>query len=222
MRSLKNFNEYIDAINQEKSIEGKLLKFYISEKTNHKSKKFYSFNIELPEIQTAKMNEEKAQRLLDDIVNALNTKFNEAQDGSNAKKIKKSGENSFRQQDSDEIKIETEEEKIQREQQTLKPFQQHKSYKDQLTIERLKNQINAKYMQTEQQNLEMKLKKNVSFADTASSRPMMWARLSMQESGLYKDYQTILNSLLDPKLIFFNESLTDKQIEECMKFFMKS
>ena len=47
------------------------------------------------------MNEEKAQRLLDDIVNALNTKFNEAQDGSNAKKIKKSGEKSFRQQDSD-------------------------------------------------------------------------------------------------------------------------
>ena len=77
-------------------------------------------------------------------------------------------------------------------------------------------------MQTEQQNLEMKLKKNVSFADTAASRPMMWARLSMQESGLYKDYQTILNSLLDPKLIFFNENLTDKQIEECINFVMKS
>ena len=100
MRSLKNFNEYIDAINQEKSIEGKLLKFYISEKTNHKSKKFYSFNLELPEIQTSKMNEEKAQRLLDDIVNALNTKFNEAQEGPTAKKLKKSGENSFRRSES--------------------------------------------------------------------------------------------------------------------------
>lgn len=55
MRSLKNFNEYIDAINQERSIEGKLLKFYISEKTNHKSKKFYSFNLELPDIQSHKM-----------------------------------------------------------------------------------------------------------------------------------------------------------------------
>lgn len=55
MLSLKNFNEYIDAINQERSIEGKLLKFYISEKTNHKSKKFYSFNLELPDIQSHKM-----------------------------------------------------------------------------------------------------------------------------------------------------------------------
>lgn len=35
----------------------------------------------------------------------------------------------------------------------------------------------------------MKLRKNVSFADTATSRPMMWARLSMEESGIYKDYQ---------------------------------
>lgn len=50
----------------------------------------------------------------------------------------------------------------------------------------------------------MKLRKNVSFADTASSRPMMWARLSMEESGLYKDYQDILNSLIDPKLIYFS------------------
>ena len=45
LRSLKNFNSYLDAINQEKPIEGKLLKFYISEKTNNKSRKFFSFNL---------------------------------------------------------------------------------------------------------------------------------------------------------------------------------
>lgn len=48
MRSLKNFNAYIDSINQEKPIEGKLLKFYIAEKTNNKSKRFFSFTLELP------------------------------------------------------------------------------------------------------------------------------------------------------------------------------
>lgn len=45
LRSLTNFNSYIDAINQGKPIEGKLLKFYLSEKTNLKSKKFFSFSI---------------------------------------------------------------------------------------------------------------------------------------------------------------------------------
>ena len=48
LRSLTNFNAYIDAINQRKPIEGKQLKFFLSEKTNLKSKKFYSFVIELP------------------------------------------------------------------------------------------------------------------------------------------------------------------------------
>lgn len=46
--------------------------------------------MELPELQAAKMNEEKAQRLLDDIVTALKAKFSEAQEGP-AKKGKKQG-----------------------------------------------------------------------------------------------------------------------------------
>ncbi len=41
------------------------------------------------------MNDEKAQRLLDDIVGALNTKFNEAQQGTVAKKAKKANEKLF-------------------------------------------------------------------------------------------------------------------------------
>lgn len=53
------------------------MKFYISEKTNNKSRKFFSFNLELPELNSeqAKMDEEKAGKLIDDIVNALNNKF---------------------------------------------------------------------------------------------------------------------------------------------------
>lgn len=42
------------------------------------------------------MNEEKAQRLLDDIVNALNSKFNEAQGGQSSKKNRKNNETLFK------------------------------------------------------------------------------------------------------------------------------
>ena len=77
LRSLTNFNAYIDAINQRKPIEGKLLKFYLSEKANLKSKRFYSFAIELPSIeaQQAEMPEEKVKKLVDNIVEVLNRKF---------------------------------------------------------------------------------------------------------------------------------------------------
>lgn len=56
------------------------MKFYISEKTNNKSRKFFSFNLELPELNSeqAKMDEDKAGKLIDDIVNALNNKFKES------------------------------------------------------------------------------------------------------------------------------------------------
>jgi hypothetical protein len=57
-----------------------MLKFYISEKTNNKSRKFFSFNIELPELNSeqVRLTEEKAGKLIDDIVNALNSKFKES------------------------------------------------------------------------------------------------------------------------------------------------
>ena len=76
-RSLTNLNAYIDAINQAKPIEGKLLKFYLAQKTILKCKKFFSFSIELPEIgiSEASMQEDKAKRLVDNIVEVLNQKF---------------------------------------------------------------------------------------------------------------------------------------------------
>lgn len=57
-----------------------MLKFYISEKTNNKGRKFFSFTLELPSLdaQQAKMDESKAGKLIDDIVNALNGKFRES------------------------------------------------------------------------------------------------------------------------------------------------
>lgn len=64
-------------MNQQKQIEGKLLKFYIAEKTNKKSKKFYAFEVELPPIKSD-LEEAKVNKLVDSIVEVLNNKFNEA------------------------------------------------------------------------------------------------------------------------------------------------
>lgn len=77
MKSLTNFNSYIDSISQSKPTEAKLLKFYIAEKTNLKSKKFFSFTVELPQITAGEsdMPEEKAKKLVDNIIEVLNKKF---------------------------------------------------------------------------------------------------------------------------------------------------
>ena len=47
---------------------------------------------------------------------------------------------------------------------------------------------------------------------------MMWSRLAMNKAGLYKDYQEILDNLIDPRLIYFDQSLTMNQIDECKIF----
>jgi hypothetical protein len=52
----------------------------------------------------------------------------------------------------------------------------------------------------------------MSFANTATNKPMMWSRIVMEESGIYGDYQTILNHLIDPKLIYFGEDINLPEI----------
>ena len=44
----------------------------------------------------------------------------------------------------------------------------------------------------------------MSFANTSTNKPMMWSRMIMEESGIYNDYQEILNHLIDPKLIYLS------------------
>lgn len=40
----------------------------------------------------------------------------------------------------------------------------------------------------------------------------------MEQSGIYKDYEEILNGLIDPKLIFFDERLQIAEVDECILF----
>jgi hypothetical protein len=59
------------------------------------------------------------------------------------------------------------------------------------------------------------LQQKVYFANTPANKPLLWSRIAMKESGVYRDYQDILDALLDPKLIYFNDALTNDQIDEC-------
>ena len=65
-------------------------------------------------------------------------------------------------------------------------------------------------IQAEKDSLAHNLKKLISFADTATNKPMMWSRLAMKEAGVYKDFQDILDNLIDPRLIYFDEHLTSQ------------
>ena len=92
MRSLKNLNGYIDAVSQLKQIEGKLLRFYVAEKSNNKSKKYYSFEVELPEVNAKVFQDAKqAAQLISNITDVLNSKFMESRSHRNPN-IKKPSE----------------------------------------------------------------------------------------------------------------------------------
>ena len=96
----------------------------------------------------------------------------------------------------------------------IQPFDRKSRYNSE-EANRLQSSLNAKYMEAEKNSLENKLQKSVSFADTRSNKSMMWSRLASEESGIYKDFQDILDELIDPRLIYFDENLTMEQIETC-------
>jgi hypothetical protein len=43
----------------------------------------------------------------------------------------------------------------------------------------------------------------------------MWSRVANEQSGFYQDYQKIMDELIDPRLIYFDEMLGLAEIEEC-------
>lgn len=47
MRSIKLLNNYLDNLSQNKGVSEQKLKFYIAEKSNKKSRKYYFFDINL-------------------------------------------------------------------------------------------------------------------------------------------------------------------------------
>lgn len=67
-------------------------------------------------------------------------------------------------------------------------------------------------MQAQKQSLSTKLKKTISFADTGANKSIMWSRIASNDSGLYKDYQKIMDELIDPRLIYFDEVLSITEI----------
>lgn len=37
---------------------------------------------------------------------------------------------------------------------------------------------------------------------------MMWSRITSGQGGVYEDYKKIMDELIDPRLIYFDEALT--------------
>ena len=96
----------------------------------------------------------------------------------------------------------------------IKIFKKGSTYEEWVQ-DSLKNSLNQKFLEAEKDSLSHNLKKSISFADTSTNKPMMWSRLAMKQSGLYKNYQDILDNLIDPRLIYFDEKLQTPQIDEC-------
>jgi hypothetical protein len=79
----------------------------------------------------------------------------------------------------------------------------------------LSTKAHEAYKQSEKDSLMGELQQKVFFANTPANKPLMWSRLAMKESGVYRDYQQVLDNLLDPKLIYFAEDLNAEEIETC-------
>ena len=158
------------------------------------------------------MEEAKAGRLIDDIVNALNAKHKESRGILEGKKERPKVEK--------EVREETEAERLDRVSEEIGP---HKRESRLLKAEEeaLRKAIEAKYMESEKEDLKLRLRQKMSFGNTSTNKPMLWSRLALEQSGIYDDYQSILQKLIDPKLIFFSEDLGTTEVETCKDCLMQ-
>jgi hypothetical protein len=217
LRSLGNLNSYIDSVSQLRPTEARLLRFYIAEKSNQKSKRYYSFEVELPAVQRDQgIDSSKAGQLMNHVAETLNAKFMESRGIRNPHLRKKD------QPEADSSQPETDQQKKERMEAELRPIKKRsvlvlptQDYKKELFQERLKRKADELYVQSEKDELLGQLQKKVSFANTPANKPLMWSRIALKQSGLYKDYQRILEDLIDPRLIYFDSALTQGQIDEC-------
>jgi hypothetical protein len=206
-----------DSVSQLRPTEARLLRFYIAEKSNQKSKRYYSFEVELPAVQRDQgIDSSKAGQLMNHVAETLNAKFMESRGIRNPHLRKKD------QPAADSSQPETGQQKKERMEAELRPIKKRsvlvlptQDYKKELFQERLKRKADELYVQSEKDELLGQLQKKVSFANTPANEPLMWSRIALKQSGLYKDYQRILEDLIDPRLIYFDSALTQGQIDEC-------
>ncbi len=57
------------------------------------------------------------------------------------------------------------------------------------------------------------------FLDRESVKPAMWSRLLYNDDVYHKQIHTIFQSLLDPRMIFFDKDLTFEEIKHCIIIF---
>lgn len=74
--------------------------------------------------------------------------------------------------------------------------------------QRMQKKAEEMYMQGEKDQLLGELQKKVAFANTPANKPLLWSRIALKQSGVYRDYQRILEALIDPRLIYFDAALT--------------
>lgn len=52
-------------------------------------------------------------------------------------------------------------------------------------------------------------------ANTPLTKPRLWQKIVLQESGDYSDLYEIFNELIDPRMIFLDKCLKDDEIQIC-------
>ena len=86
----------------------------------------------------------------------------------------------------------------------------------------MNEKIRASQKSLGRESLLGELEKKVLLANTPNNKPLLWSRIALKNAGLYSDYQEALSRIIDPSLIYMDEALSDKQVEECSHLLTQS
>ncbi|CAD8084439.1 unnamed protein product [Paramecium primaurelia] len=197
-RSLKILNNYFDAVSQNERTEPQELVFYMAEKQNTKARKFLPFTIVL-DAYLGKDQQGAIDKVTTQIREQINQKYQEIR-----KDFEEKHANPF-------VTYSNQYEKVKKNFfETTTSLKKRSSTKESEQLA-LRASIFSAQMQSEYDNFLKNANQQMRQANMPQIKPRLWASIMLDKCDMIPNLFQIFDQLIDPRLIFFDQDLTQEQ-----------
>ncbi|EGR32424.1 hypothetical protein IMG5_083590 [Ichthyophthirius multifiliis] len=217
-RSLKILNSYLDSLSQNSGVSKQRLCFYLPDKVNKKAKKYLQIEVNLNEIQ-ANVTQETLQSHIEQSIQILQNELKIVRLQTNPYLAKQLREQSEEQQFVDEGI--DEDVQFKKYQETMEPFDKNETLIDSIYKKNAKDRIGKLLFQQitsiNQQKILDSVRQEMYSMDMKSQKPLLWAKIVAEDSQYKGNIEKLFQQLIDPRLIYLDNKLKNKQINQFVK-----
>ncbi|EAS01049.2 hypothetical protein TTHERM_00316020 (macronuclear) [Tetrahymena thermophila SB210] len=219
-RSLRQLNQYLDSLSQNQGAQQQKLVFYVPDKVNKKAKKYLQIEVRLNDLNP-NVTQETLQLHMDQTIAILLNELKEVRIKTNpflADQLKNQKDSSDAQNFVNEG--EDEESVFQRYQQTMGPMKKHETFIESMEKKLYQGKLGSLIFQHINEYNYLKtierIREEMYDMDKPSQKPLLWAKILADDTGYLINTEQLFSDLIDPRLIFIDETLNKQEIDQFM------